>query len=248
MEGTQMSRELIRHTYYTTINGDITELTNEERHQKRNEDFTLSYNRPGLQLLKLGLTLVETNVFHYMCHSMGYENYIYVKVKIIADYLGYNEQVVRRAMSELIKYGLIARNPDKLQNNYMVNPYYEYRGENRKRAMAKFNKWVQAQTEKQSSAEPTSIKHKSIVNNNKKHLKTALQKSAEHGNSAKQKLLDYLNTNRDEQNEIHKTIDGIVAETDISRMTVIKFLQYLVELGFICKPKNGVIQIVYDWD
>lgn len=242
-----MSRELIKHTYYTTVDGEVTSLTNEEQHQRRNENFTISYNKPGLKLLKRGLTLMEMNVFQYMRHSMKYGNNISVSAKTIANYLESNEQVVRRAIANLIKEELIVRNPNKPQNNYMVNPDYEYRGENRKQAITKFKNWVQAQKSNPQS-EPTSIKHKSIVNNHKKHLKTVLQKSQEHGNNAKQKLLDYLNVNRDEQDEIHKTIDGIVVETGVSRMTVIKFLQYLVELGFICKPKNGVIQILYDWD
>lgn len=84
-------------------------------------------------LFDSGLTSAQWNVFAFLMHRLGYDNWVHVKQKDIADALGMYKANVSRAISSLALHDVIVSVGDSV---YMVNPRIACRGKSTSRLYA----------------------------------------------------------------------------------------------------------------
>lgn len=224
--------------YYDEVTGEIlTHVSPEQKHKAINQFFK-GYNDGFAKLCKLSLSKNTYQLILYILSSMAYNNKFYYDCRKTAETLNLHDSAVSNAMKELVNIGFCVPVLPLKNKLYVVNPEFGFKGRDSVSTQKWFNKLQYQYSEHQIKLHSnTVIKNQSVAG---RALLQKLQKSKTYNHSKSCQLVEYLVKLGTEP--VCKTVAEIVAETCISKVTVIDMLKFLQQYNFI-KRNNKEIKI-----
>lgn len=198
---------------------------------KSTEQFSMIYLN-GVSLLTQRLSKLALLVAWYMSLSMEYDNYLYKSQKDLAVFFNESPGNISSVIKELVQVNFCLKAKTKTGNSmFLINPQFSYRGKRRDRAFVIYAKYKEMCDSTKSQVKRSPIH------------KTKSFKDFQFENSTISTLIAYLLSKFKDSKVMVQTIDDITKDTQISRVTVTKFLQYLQYRGCILR-KRGKIQLL----
>ena len=103
------------------------------------KDWVAMYQSALMALAKWNLPSEQYRVFFVLLSETGFDNYIYISQKYIADELGMKQPNVARAIKGLKEKNVIVEGPRAgLHKTYRLNPYIAHKGKNRNNTILDF--------------------------------------------------------------------------------------------------------------
>lgn len=226
------------------------QITPTEQEMKQvTKKFFKGFNTGMLKLAKKNLSKVAGRLALYMLSTMAYQNVFNYQCNSIALKLKLKPSAVSLAFHELLDFNFLVPTSDS-PKEYLINPEFGFRGSNPKPTQDRFNFLLKTftqkreddffeKTEKTFSDEP--LKQQQTANF--EELKHLLTRSQKYGESSKQKIMNYLLSLADHNQTVFKQIKDMVADLNISKMTIIPFLHFLENTNLISRPERGLIKL-----
>lgn len=247
--------------YYDPETGEKVENPTEEQIQDAEDEDGDDNKSASPQFFKGFSTLVEflqpgshlsKNSYQLMLYFLiysGYKNKLYYSRNAIAKATGIKPTAISRAFNELLKVGFCL----KLNTSgfCLLNPYFSFRGTDPQPIQRWFNKEQDEQSRLRMktamSKTPPSSKNKKENTDEKKRKKpkpTNDLKSQIAKSDAKAKILEYLLSKKDQNDDVFKQVKELVDELNLSKVTIIQFLTTLQADGYISRPARGHIKLL----